>query len=49
MAFVIVMLNSYSLSLPVPSQPFDMSLGTEGNSRATGIYGLAQCTPALPE
>ncbi|BBH05689.1 cysteine-rich RECEPTOR-like protein kinase 6 [Prunus dulcis] len=46
MASVIVMLNSYSLSLPVPSQPaffmlntieFDMSLGSEGNSRSTRL------------
>ncbi|ONI02212.1 hypothetical protein PRUPE_6G184000 [Prunus persica] len=49
MAFVIVMLNSYSLSLPVPSQPFDMSLGSEGNSRATGLDQYKNNSNKAPE
>ncbi|CAL9001511.1 unnamed protein product [Prunus brigantina] len=50
MAFVIVMLNSYSLSLPVPSQPFDMSLGSEeGNSRATRLDEYKNNSNKAPE
>ncbi|VVA41435.1 PREDICTED: cysteine-rich [Prunus dulcis] len=58
MASVIVMLNSYSLSLPVPSQPaffmhstveFDMSLGSEGNSRTTGLVQYKNNFNKAPE
>lgn len=49
MAFVIVMLNSYSLSLRVPSQPFDMSLGSEGNSRAIGLDQYKNNSNKAPE
>ncbi|CAL9001564.1 unnamed protein product, partial [Prunus brigantina] len=49
MAFVIVILNSYSLSLPVPSKPFDMFLGSEGNSSATGLDQYKNNSNKAPE